>query len=267
MDNRPIGVFDSGVGGMTVLKEIMEKLPTESFIYLGDTKRFPYGSKTKESIIELTKNGIEFLIKKDVKLIIIACGTATSQALDFIKNLYNIPIIGVIRPTVEYINKTNKKNIGVIATAGTIRSKGWEKAILNKIPDAKVQSIACPLLAPMVEEGWNENKIATLAVKEYLKPFNKIQTLILGCTHYPLLTKTIKKQIGRKVEIINIGKFVAIKTKQILNEFKLNSIDNKKQLEVYFTETEYKFNEVASKLIGKKIQAKLVEEENTYVIK
>ncbi|MGN1269497.1 MAG: glutamate racemase [Clostridia bacterium] len=261
MDNRPIGVFDSGVGGMTVLKEIMKKLPTESFIYLGDTKRFPYGSKTKESIIELTKNGIEFLINKGVKLIVIACGTATSQALDTVKDLYNIPIIGVISPTVEYINKTNKKNIGVIATAGTIRSKGWEKAILEKISDAKVQSIACPLLAPMVEEGWNENKIATLAVKEYLKPFNKIQALILGCTHYPLLTKVIKKQIGKKVEIINIGNFVAIKTEQILNELRINSIDNKNQLEVYLTETECKFNEVASKLIGKDIQAKQVKEE------
>ena len=260
MDNRPIGVFDSGVGGMTVLKEIMKKLPTESFIYLGDTKRFPYGSKTKESIIELTKNGIEFLINKGVKLIVIACGTATSQALDTVKDLYNIPIIGVISPTVEYINKTNKKNIGVIATAGTIRSKGWEKAILEKISDAKVQSIACPLLAPMVEEGWNENKIATLAVKEYLKPFNKIQALILGCTHYPLLIKVIKKQIGKKVEIINIGNFVAIKTEQILNELRINSINNKNQLEVYLTETECKFNEVASKLIGKDIQAKQVKE-------
>lgn len=267
MDNRPIGVFDSGVGGMTVLKEIMEKLPTESFIYLGDTKRFPYGSKTKESIIELTKNGIEFLINKGVKLIVIACGTATSQALDTVKDLYNIPIIGVISPTVEYINKTNKKNIGVIATAGTIRSKGWEKAILEKVSDAKVQSIACPLLAPMVEEGWNENKIATLAVREYLKPFNKIQALILGCTHYPLLTKVIKKQIGKKVEIINIGNFVAIKTEQILNELKLNSIDNKNQLELYLTETECKFNEVASKLIGKDIQAKQVKEEIEFVIK
>ena len=267
MDNRPIGVFDSGVGGITVLKEIMEKLPNESFIYLGDTKRFPYGSKTKESIIELTKNGIEYLINKGVKLIVIACGTATSQALDSVKDLYNIPIIGVINPTVEYINKINKKNIGVIATSGTIRSKGWEKAILEKIPDAKVQSIACPLLAPMVEEGWNENKIATLAIKEYLKSFKKIEALILGCTHYPLLTKVIKKQVGKKVEIINIGNFVAIEAEKILKKYQLENTENKRQLEVYLTETECKFNEVASKLIGKEIQAKQVKEEIEFVIK
>ena len=174
MNNNAIGVFDSGVGGMTVLKELMKTLPNENFVYFGDTKRFPYGSKSKESIIELTKNGIEFLISKGMKLVVIACGTATSQALEEVKDLYNIPIVGVITPTVDYIKETGKKQIGVIATAGTIRSKGWENAIINAIDDANVQSIACPLLAPMVEEGWNDNKIAELAINEYLQPFNKI---------------------------------------------------------------------------------------------
>lgn len=267
MDNRPIGVFDSGVGGMTVLKQLMEKLPTENFIYLGDTKRFPYGSKTKESIIELTKNGIEFLINKGVKLIVIACGTATSQALEAVKDLYDIPIIGVITPTVQYIEKSNKKKIGIIATAGTIRSRGWEKEIIKLLPEAKVQSIACPLLAPMVEEGWNENKIASLVVKEYLKPLGKIDALILGCTHYPLLTKVIKKQVGKKVEIINIGKYVAIETERILDNLQIKSIHNNKQLYIYLTETECKFNEVASKLIGKQIQAKQVKEEIEFINK
>lgn len=194
MNNNAIGVFDSGVGGMTVLKELMKTLPNENFVYFGDTKRFPYGSKSKESIIELTKNGIEFLISKGMKLVVIACGTATSQALEEVKDLYNIPIVGVITPTVDYIKETGKKQIGVIATAGTIRSKGWENAIINAIDDANVQSIACPLLAPMVEEGWNDNKIAELAINEYLQPFNKIDLLILGCTHYPLLTKVIRKK-------------------------------------------------------------------------
>lgn len=171
MDNRPIGVFDSGVGGMTVLKELAKQLPNENFIYLGDTKRFPYGSKSKESIIELTKDGVEFLINKGVKLIVIACGTATSQALEEVQSLYNIPIIGVIEPTVKYIKEINKKQIGVIATAGTIRSKGWEKAILKELQTAKVQSFACPLLAPMVEEGWYDNKIGRISNKRILKTF------------------------------------------------------------------------------------------------
>ena len=117
MNNNAIGVFDSGVGGMTVLKELMKTLPNENFVYFGDTKRFPYGSKSKESIIELTKNGIEFLISKGMKLVVIACGTATSQALEEVKDLYNIPIVGVITPTVDYIKETGKKQIGLVSTA------------------------------------------------------------------------------------------------------------------------------------------------------
>lgn len=261
MDNRPIGVFDSGVGGMTVLKELTKQLPNESFIYLGDTKRFPYGSKSKESIIELTKDGIEFLINKGVKLIVIACGTATSQALEEVQPLYNIPIIGVIEPTVKYIKQIDKKQIGVIATAGTIRSKGWEKAILKELQTAKVQSIACPLLAPMVEEGWYDNKIAELAIKEYLKSFNKIDAIILGCTHYPLLTKVIKKQIGKKVEIINIGEHVAKEAEAILKSTDQMAEHRKQSIDTYLTETECKFNQVASQLLGTEVKAKQVKEE------
>lgn len=267
MNNNSIGVFDSGVGGITVLKEIMKQLPNESFIYLGDTKRFPYGSKSKESIIELTKNGIDFLISKGVKLVVIACGTATSQALEEIKGLYDIPIIGVIQPTVKYIKNGSKRKIGVIATAGTIRSKGWEKSIIEEIKEVKVQSIACPLLAPMVEEGWTDNKIAELSIKEYLKTFNKIDALILGCTHYPLLHKTIQKQIGKKVEIINIGEHVAEETKQILLANDMLSQDQSQNLDIYLTETECKFNELASRLLEKDVKAKQVKEEIEFITK
>lgn len=261
------GVFDSGVGGMTVLKELIKIMPQEKFIYLGDTKRFPYGSKSKETIIELTKNGIEFLIKKDVKLIVIACGTATTQALEEVHNLYNIPIIGVLEPTVDYLAKEHKKQIGVIATAGTIKSNGWNNSIMKKIPDATVQSIACPILAPMVEEGWYDNKIAILAIKEYLKPLKKVDALILGCTHYPLLSSVIQKQLGKKVELINIGTNVAINVKNILQNTNLSSEEtnsiNKSEnnLSVYLTETEHKFNEIASNLLGKEIEVNLVKEE------
>ncbi len=260
MNNKPIGVFDSGVGGMTVLKELMKAMPNEDFVYLGDTKRFPYGSKSKESIIELTKSGIEFLISKGVKMVVIACGTATSQALDEVKNLYDIPIIGVITPTVNYIKQIQKKKIGVIATAGTIRSKGWENAILDEIEDADVQSIACPLLAPMVEEGWNDNKIAELAINEYLKPLKNIDAIILGCTHFPLLTRLIEKKVGKNVEVINIGEHVAKETKRML-EAKDEMADNDQNLDIYLTETECKFNDVAGKLLGMEIKARPVKEE------
>ena len=266
MDNRPIGVFDSGVGGMTVLKELRKKIPQESFVYLGDTKRFPYGNKSKETIMELTKNGMKFLKKQNVKMIVIACGTATSQALEEVENLYSIPIIGVIEPTVDYIYKTNKKKIGVIATAGTIRSKGWEGELLKRIRELDLQSIACPLLAPMVEEGWYANKIAKLAVKEYIKPFKNREVLILGCTHYPLLKEMIQKQIGKKVEVINLGTYVAQEVEKILKKQNMLSQDNSPRLQVYLTETEHKFNEVASILLGENIEAKLVKEETELLV-
>lgn len=266
MDNRPIGVFDSGVGGMTVLKELRKKMPQENFVYLGDTKRFPYGSKSKQTIIELTKNAMEFLKKQNVKMIVIACGTATSQALEEVQNLYSIPIIGVIKPTVDYIYKTNKKKIGVMATAGTIRSKGWERELFKKIPKLNLQSVACPLLAPMVEEGWYANKIAKLAVKEYIKPFKNREALILGCTHYPLLKEIIQKQLGKKVEVINIGTHVAQEIEEMLRKQDMLSQDSQTSLQVYLTETEHKFNEVASILLGENIEAKLVKEETELLV-
>lgn len=261
MDNRPIGVFDSGVGGMTVLREMIKMLPQEKFIYFADTKNFPYGSKSSEDIIQLTKKGIEFLITQDVKVIVIACGTATSQALDIVKELYDIPIIGVIEPAVKYLKTAKKKNIGVIATKGTIRSNAWEELILKQIPQAHVESLATPLLAPMIEEGWYDNKIAKYAIKEYLKSFKKMEALILGCTHYPLLHKVIKRHLGKKVEIINIGLYAAKETEKILKENDICARNEKQSLEIYVTDIECNFNHIASKLLEREIQAKQLKEE------
>ena len=260
MDNRPIGVFDSGVGGIVVLKELRKQLPQESFIYLGDNKQFPYGAKSKEVIIELTKVGIEFLIKKDVKAIVIACGTATSQALEEVKEQYSIPIIGIIEPTVTYLKEKEIKNIGVIATAGTIRSKGCNHEILKQIPDAQIQSTACPLLAPMVEEGWTENKVAKLTVKEYLKDMKKIDVLILGCTHYPLLEKAIHKCLNKKVELINTGTYIAKQLTQILLEKGLlqDSTNKTGNIEIYLTDVHANSRELIPKLLQEELEIKLV---------
>ena len=198
MDNRPIGMFDSGVGGMTVFSELIKQLPNEDIIYFGDTKRFPYGNKSKENIIELSRNATEFLISQNVKCVIIACGTATSQAIDTLHKEYNIPIIGIIEPTACYIEQNkNIKNIGIIATRGTINSGAWETKIREKRIDINIQSKACPVLAQIAEEGWTDNKIAELILQEYLQDFNGIDSLVLGCTHYPLFENKIK-QICRK---------------------------------------------------------------------
>ena len=252
MDNRPIGVFDSGVGGLTVLKELKRTLPHEDFIYIGDTASFPYGSKSKETIIELSKKRIENLIDMNAKIIVIACGTATSQALEEMKKIFNIPIIGIIDPTVKYLKEKNIKNIGVIATVGTIRSNGWQNYIDKNIDGANVINKACPLLAPMAEEGWTENEIARLTIHEYLKGMDSknLDALILGCTHYPLFKKLIENELGRNIDIINTGEMVAKELEQYLLENDLkNDKLNKSEVDIYLTDTECNFLNVARKLL------------------
>lgn len=253
MDNRAIGMFDSGVGGMTVFKELISALPNEDIIYIGDTASFPYGGKSKETIIMLAKKQIENLIKKGVKLIVIACGTATSQALQEMQEMFSIPIIGIIEPTATYLKQRNIKNIGIIATAGTIRSKGWEREIQKKIEESNIQSKGCPLLAPMAEEGWTENEIAKLTIHEYMKGFTNIQALVLGCTHYPLFQKLIEKELPEKVEVINTGKMVSRAVQEYLKTHELeNEKEHKPNYNIYLTDTECNFIEVASRLVEDK---------------
>ena len=264
MDKRPIGMFDSGVGGLTVLKEVINKCPNEDIIYLGDTKSFPYGSKSKESIINLTKSGIEFLIKKGVKAVIIACGTATSQALEEVQKIYDIPIIGIIDETVEYVKERGYKNIGIIATTGTIRSRGWQTKLHENIPDANIISKACPLLAPMAEEGWTDNEVARLTIKEYLSGLKDIDCLILGCTHYPLFHHFIEEELGKEKEIINTGEILSKNLNKLLKD---NRIENKNinngEYKIYLTDTEENFVNVAKNLlkddeVSNKIQIALI---------
>lgn len=252
MDKRPIGIFDSGVGGLTVLKELQKLMPNEDYLYIGDTASFPYGSKSKQTIIELSKKRIDNLIDMNAKIIVIACGTATSQALEEMKKIFNIPIIGIIQPTVEYLKEKNIKNIGVIATTGTIRSEGWKKQINKEIKGAKTVNKACALLAPMAEEGWVNNKIAEFAIHEYLKDIKDIDALILGCTHYPLFKNIIKKELGENVEIINTGVMVGRKVKQYIYDNKLeNNKEHASKTKIYLTDLECNFVNVAKKLLQK----------------
>ena len=267
MDNRPIGMFDSGVGGLTVYKEIKKVMPNEKIIYLGDTKNFPYGSKSKQSIIELSKKNIDFLLEQNVKTIVIACGTATSQAIQEVQSIYKVPIIGIIGPTVEYIkSKESIKNVGVIATRGTIRSNAWEINLKKQIKNLNVYNKECPLLAPMAEEGWTQNEIAKLTIKEYVKDFPKLDALILGCTHYPLFKEIIEKQMPN-TEIINTGEKLANYMKNKIIEKEKTSTNNAQkqqskelnennQDEIYLTDTECNFINVSYKLLNEKIELK-----------
>lgn len=251
MDRRPIGMFDSGVGGLTVYKEIKKSFPNEKIIYIGDTKRFPYGSKTKESIIDASKKCIDFLIEQNVKQIIIACGTATSRALNTLQEIYTVPIIGIIEPTAKYIKEKNYKNIGVIATRGTIESNSWEINLHKQAKDLNVYNQECPLLAPMAEEGWTNNEIARLTIREYLKNFNdkNLDALIMGCTHYPIFEESIKECLPQ-VEIINIGKVLAME----LENDKSNVTNNKVEDEFYITDTQCNFKNVANSILKRNIK-------------
>ena len=225
MNKKSIGIFDSGVGGLTVYKEIRLKLPNENVIYLGDTKNFPYGSKPKEEIIKYAIQNVEILLQRNVKVIVVACGTATSQAIDILKEKFEIPIIGIIEPTVEYIKKQKYKEIGVIATEGTIRSGAWENRLRQEIPDIKVVNKACPMLATIAERGEAKSKQGKKVIKEYMRPFKEgnINKIILGCTHYPIYEEIIKEELEYNVELINTGTTVANYLEKYLKENELKN--------------------------------------------
>ncbi len=260
MDTRPIGLFDSGVGGLSVLKQLQELLPNEEFIYLGDTKNFPYGNKSKETIIELSKNNTNFLLSKKVKMVIVACGTATSQSIDILKKEYDIPIIGIIDPTISYLKDTYKPNetIGVIATTGTIKSGIWEKKIKEELKNVSVINEKAPLLAIMAEEGWTNNEVAEYTIKEYMKNFINIDKLILGCTHYPMFEKLIEKELPVNTEIINTGDIVARYVKEYLDKKNMKNSNTNKSFTIYLTDQEDNFKTISENFLETKIDNKQI---------
>lgn len=251
MDTRPIGIFDSGIGGLTVLKELEETLKGENFIYLGDTLNFPYGEKTKEEIISFSKKNIEYLISKNVKMVVIACGTATSQSLDIMKEIFDIPIIGIIKPTVQYVKNMNIRKIGVIATTGTIRSGAWERSLKDEIPNIEVISKACPLLASMAEVGKAMSKESIQAVHNYMEIFkqNKVDTIILGCTHYPIYDEIIKEEFSNKVNLINTGTSVAQHVKKYLSENEMQNKGQKNPSKIIISKKETDFDQKAKNIL------------------
>ncbi len=205
-NNRAIGVFDSGLGGLTVVKEITKVLPDEQIIYFGDTARVPYGTRSSETVTKYTFQSINFLLENNIKAIVIACNTASAMSLARAQERYNIPIIGVVKPGAKgALAATKNKKIGIIGTPGTIGSGAYESEIKKRDPQAEVFSKACPLFVPIVEEGWADTQVAELTAREYLRHFDntKIDTLVLGCTHYPILYRTIDRILDSKIRLIN----------------------------------------------------------------
>ena len=222
----PIGVFDSGVGGLTVAREIMRNLPNEDIVYFGDTARVPYGSKSKDNIIRYSRQIIHFLQTKGVKAIVIACNTASALALETVKEEIDIPILGVVEPGARAaLAMTQTKHIGVIGTEATVRSSMYEKIIQGIDPEVSVLAKACPLFVPLVEEGFKKHSVTDDIIDYYLASFkdSDIDALILGCTHYPLLRSKIRDYVGEKITLVNPAYETAMDLKTML---KKNDMEN-----------------------------------------
>ncbi|RZI48142.1 glutamate racemase [Lactococcus kimchii] len=250
MDNRPIGLLDSGVGGLTVARELLRQLPNEEIVYIGDTRRAPYGPRSSEQIIEFTWDMVNFLLSKNVKMIVMACNTATAAALTEVKEKLDIPVIGVILAgATSAIQKTKDKKIGVIATQASIRSGEYQRTINFKSSSIEVTSLACPKFVPIVESNEMHSDIAKRVVSETLAPLvGKVDTLILGCTHYPLLRSLIQETMGEQVRLIDSGAETVRDISVLLNYFLLNSEERQKcQHRFYTTAGVDSFREIAEK--------------------
>jgi len=224
--SAPIGVFDSGIGGLTVVRELMRQLPDESIVYFGDTARVPYGPKSPDTVLRYSREIVAFLRAEGVKAIVIACNTATAHALPALREENGLPIIGVIEPGARAAAAaTRTKRVGVIGTAGTIKSGAYEKEIKHILPDAFVFSQACPLFVPLIEEGWTDEDATRLIADRYLLPVAaaKTDTVVLGCTHYPLLKSAIGGVVGREVRLIDSAEETARETAETLRARNLDT--------------------------------------------
>ncbi len=257
MKNLSIGMFDSGIGGLTVLKEVRRLLPHEHILYLGDTARVPYGNKSPQTITRYALESAIFLLTKGVKILVIACNTSSALALDILKKKLPIPVLGVIEPGArEAVRLSKNKRIGIIGTKATISSMAYVKAMKHLDPEIEVLSKACPLFVPIAEEGLEGDKIALLTAEKYLDEFRKslVDTLVMGCTHYPVLENTIRTTMGRGVTIINTGIETAIEVKEMLEQKKIVKDSGRGGAEYFVTDSPESFREVGSRFLGEDIK-------------
>lgn len=220
---KAIGIFDSGIGGLTVLKELASALPQENTIYLGDTARVPYGIRSPETVTRYCFENTQFLLSQEIKMLVVACNTASAVSLEAVKKEFPLPVIGVLEPGARAAAAaTRARKVGVIGTEATINSGAYERAIARIAPDIQVVSRACPLFVPLVEEGWFDNEVAELAARRYLEPLRDsgMDTLVLGCTHYPLLKKVIARVVGTGITLIDSATETAKEVVEVLDKLK-----------------------------------------------
>ena len=251
----PIGVFDSGVGGLTVVRQLRLVLPQEDLVYLGDTARVPYGTKSPSTVVRFSCEDAQFLLQRNVKAVVVACNTASAWALPALEKQFSVPIFGVILPGVRAaLGKTRNRRIGVIGTGATIRSHAYSAGLEAASKGVKVFSRACPLLVPLVEEGWTNHRVTREVLREYLEPLrrHRIDTLILGCTHYPLLKPAIRGVVGRGVALVDSAESCARHVRECLEELRLLSQSRRRQgvIQPFVTDEPERFADVARRFLG-----------------
>jgi glutamate racemase len=249
-------VFDSGIGGLTVLKELLTRLPGESFVYFGDTARVPYGTKSPETVLKFSRENVTFLLDQSVKFIVVACNTASAGAVPRLQREFRIPIVGVIEPGARAaVEKSKTSRIGVIGTAGTIRSGAYQKRILDLDAGAEVTARPCPLFVPLVEEGWVDTPVTEKVAETYLGEFKEknIDALVLGCTHYPLLRDVIGRTMGDGVALVDSAVETAKEVERALDAESLKSTSGAADLEIYLSDIAPDFKQVGERILERDI--------------
>ena len=253
--NNAIGVFDSGVGGLTVVRALMERLPFENIIYFGDTARVPYGVKSVETIRHFTAQITQFLLQKEVKLLIIACNTMAAVAAQVVRDLSSVPVLDVIEAgALGAIDTTQRKQVGVIGTPTTINSNAYARAIHQHAADIRIFSQACALFVPLVEEGWLDHEVTRLTAQEYLRPLlaQNIDTLVLGCTHYPLLIPLLQDTVGPDVRLVDSAETMAQQTAALLEKMNLaNPQRLAPEYHFYVTDVPLRFHTIGERFMGR----------------
>jgi len=257
MNPAPIGIFDSGIGGLTVARAVYERLPHESTVYFGDTARVPYGPKSPETVRRYSLEILEWLLAQGVKAVVIACNTSTAHALETLRAQSPVPVIGVIEPGARAAGAASSRGpIGVIGTAGTIASNAYAREIQRRRPDARVEQVPCPLFVPLVEEGWFEHPAAELIAHEYLEPLRRaaVDTLVLGCTHYPLLKPLLQRVMGPEVRLIDSGEETAAVVEQVLGRLSLAAPAGAEATHRFaVSDDEARFRQVGARFIGSRM--------------
>jgi glutamate racemase len=257
MKQQAIGVFDSGVGGLTVCRELIRHLPEEQLLYLGDTARVPYGTKSAATVAQYAHESAEFLCRQGIKLLVVACNTASAVALPQLRETFKLPVIGVLEPGARAAVASGGQRIGVLGTEGTINSDSYRQALRRLAPEAAVFSAACPLFVPLAEEGWADHAVARQIAQEYLAPLlaEKIDTLVLGCTHYPLLQEAIRLVVGPEVKLVDSAAATALEVVKLLEAAELGTQGGTAGQRFFVTDVPTRFRRIGMGFLGSELQS------------